>query len=119
MYKRQDVLNNVGDLLIPEGTKVAWELHTENSEELSFILQDKSHDLSIRNNLAYFNAIVKKSGNYQVVPKNTFVSNSDYLSHQINIITDQYPSISVIDTPDSMSTKAVSYTHLDVYKRQG
>lgn len=110
LNRKIDVLNNVGDLLIPEGTKVAWELHTENSEELSFILQDKSHDLSIRNNLAYFNAIVKKSGNYQVVPKNTFVSNSDYLSHQINIITDQYPSISVIETPDSMSTKVLYFS---------
>lgn len=110
LNRKTDLLNNVGDLLIPEGTKINWELHTENSEELSFILQDKSYSLSIKDNLAFFDAIVRKSGNYQVVPKNNFVSNSDYLSHQINIIADQYPNIEVTETPDSISSKALYFS---------
>lgn len=110
LNRKTDVLNNVGDLLVPEGTRISWELHTENSEELNFILQNKSYNLSIKNNQAYFNTTIRKSGDYQVVPKNTFVSNSDYLSHQINVITDQYPNIVVVETPDSISTKALYFS---------
>jgi hypothetical protein len=110
LNRKTDVLNNVGDLLVPEGTKVNWELHTENSEQLSFILQNKSYNLSIKDNLALFDATVKKSGTYQVVPKNNFVSNSDYLSHQINIIADQYPNIEVTESPDSISNKALYFS---------
>jgi len=110
LQRKNEELNNVGDLLIPEGTKIIWDLHTENSEELAFILQNQSHNLKVNNNTATFSTTVRKNSTYQIIPKNTFVSSSDSLSHQLNVIADQFPSISVTETPDSVSSKALYFS---------
>jgi len=110
LHRKTEEVPNVGDLLIPEGTKVNWKLKTENSEEISFILQQKVHQLAVVDNSASFSAVIRQNGNYQIVPKNQFVSLRDSLSHQLTVITDQFPTISVTETPDSLSSKALYFT---------
>jgi hypothetical protein len=110
LNRKTEELSNVGDLLIPEGTKVSWEFQTENSDKLAFILQNQSYQLNVEDNKASFSTVVKKNSNYRVVPKNTFVSAADSLTHQIAVITDQFPSIIVTETPDSLSTKALYFS---------
>lgn len=109
LNRKTEEAPNVGDLLIPEGTKVNWRLKTENSEQISFILQQKVHQITVVNNSANFSAIIKQNGNYQIVPKNQFVSLRDSLSHQLTVIKDQFPDIAVIETPDSLSSKALYF----------
>lgn len=109
LNRKTEFLNNIGDLLIPEGTKVNWELQTENSEELTFVLHNKGYNLSVKNNFASFNTIIRKTGDYRIIAKNNFVKNADNLNHQIVIIKDQYPSIMVVETPDSISSKAIYF----------
>lgn len=110
LQRKSEHLNNVGDLLIPEGTKVIWQLHTENSNELAFILQNKPFALKVEADLASFTSVIRKNSTYRVVPKNTFVTNSDSLGHQINVIADQFPTISVTEAPDSLSSKALYFS---------
>lgn len=110
LNRKTEEAPNVGDLLIPEGTKVNWKLRTENSEQISFVLQQKVHQLNVVDNSASFSAVIKQNGNYQIVPKNQFVSLRDSLSHQLTVIKDQFPSINVTETPDSLSSKALYFT---------
>lgn len=106
--KNEEILN-AADLVIPEGTKINWQLKTLNSEAISFILDEKTHQISVKDNLVNFSAIVRKNGIYQIIPKNSFVSLRDSLSHQLTVIADQFPSIEVTETPDSLSSKAVYF----------
>ncbi len=110
LNRKSEELTNVGDLLIPEGTKVTWQLTTENSSSLSFVLQNKVYPLPVKNNIATFSSIVKSNGAYRIIPKNSFVSNADSLSHQIAVIQDQHPSIEVTESPDSISSKALYFS---------
>lgn len=110
LNRKAEEINNVGDLLIPEGTRITWQLHTENSETLAFILQNQTFNLKIEDDLASFSRTIKNNSNYRVVPKNNFVSNADSLNHQIAVIADQFPSISVVETKDSVSTKALYFS---------
>ena len=110
LNRKTEEAPNVGDLLIPEGTKVNWKLRTENSEQISFILQQKTHQINVVDNSASFSAVIRQNGNYQIVPKNQFVSLRDSLSHQLTVIKDQFPSIAVTETPDSLSSKALYFT---------
>lgn len=109
LSKKSERLNNVGDLLIPEGTKINWEFRTENSEELAFVLLNKRYHLGLKNNLAKLTTIVKTTSKYRLETKNAFIKNTNYLSHEINIIKDQYPAIVVVETPDSISSKALYF----------
>ncbi|TKC12640.1 hypothetical protein FA048_03205 [Pedobacter polaris] len=110
LNRKNETLSNVGDLLIPEGTRVTWELQTENSQTLAFILLNQIYNLKVEDNSANFSTTIKKSGTYRIVPKNNYVSNADSLNHQIAVIADQFPNISVIESSDSVSTKALYFS---------
>lgn len=110
LHRKREQLNNVGDLLVPEGTRVNWTLNVENSSELAFIFQNNSSRLTVTNNIASFSATIHKNGTYRIIPKNTYVSNKDSLIHQVAVIADQFPSISVVEATDSISTKALYFS---------
>lgn len=108
--RKNEELNPVGDLLVPEGTKITWTLKTANSTMLSFILSQKAYRLRVQDNLATFSTVLKQSGTYQVIPQNDFVNLADSLSHQITVIADQFPSIAVTESNDSLSRKALYFS---------
>ena len=110
LNRKGEEVSNVGDLLIPEGTKVTWRLATENSTSLSFLLQNNVYPLLIRENIATFSSVIKNNSSYRVIPKNSFVSASDSLSHQITVVTDQFPNILVTESPDTLSGKALYFS---------
>jgi hypothetical protein len=109
LNRKTEVVENVGDLLVPEGTKIIWALRTENAEAVNFVFQKQERLIQVNENLASFTAIAKVNTAYQIIPKNKFVNKVDSLSHQINVITDQFPSISVSENPDSVSSKSLYF----------
>ncbi|RZJ99354.1 MAG: hypothetical protein EOO43_26690, partial [Flavobacterium sp.] len=84
LRKSPEVVQNVGDLLIPEGTIVSWQLQTQNSSRLHFILGDKAHLLQSHEGGFNFKANILRKASYQVIPENEFIKSKDVLSHQIN-----------------------------------
>ncbi|WP_316750303.1 DUF4175 family protein [Pedobacter gandavensis] len=109
--RKNETIANAGDLLLPEGTTVTWKLSTANSDELVFILDKKEQLLRSENNVFSFKSTLRKSGEYRLSPKNSgFVAAADSLVHQIGIIKDEFPNISVTESPDSVSTKALYFS---------
>lgn len=106
LNKKQEVIANVGDMVLPEGTRVTWNFKTGQSNSLLFVLNGVKNMLSVSDNKSAFQATIKNNAKYSITPKNDFVTLSDSLSHQINIIKDQSPGISVDEKPDSVSNKA-------------
>ncbi|MCX2452934.1 hypothetical protein OQX61_16780 [Pedobacter sp. PLR] len=111
LRKKDEKIANAGDLLLPEGTTVSWKLSTANSDELVFILDKQEQLLQSNDNVFTFKSTLRKSGEYRLSPKNSrFAGGADSLVHQIEIIADEYPNISVTESPDSGSTKALYFT---------
>lgn len=110
LKKKNEIIQNAGDLLIPEGTTVTWSIHTENTSELIFSLNGENNPLEIKENTASFKARLKKSQPYKILPGNTFTTRRDSISHQIEVITDLPPVINVTEVPDSLSSKALYFT---------
>lgn len=110
LNRKNEIVKSVGDLLLPEGTKVTWIMQAENANQINFIFQNINHPLAIANQEAAFSAIVKKNGNYRIIPENVFVSSRDSIEHQVLVIKDQYPTISVKEIPDSLSAKAIYFS---------
>jgi hypothetical protein len=108
--KKNELIANAGDLLIPEGTVVTWSLNTENSDQLIFILGQQSQLLSSQNNTFQFSSTIHKNTDYSVSPKNKFISSRDSLIHQIGVIADEYPNISLTEAADSLSSKALYFS---------
>ncbi|WP_276091351.1 DUF4175 family protein [Pedobacter sp. JY14-1] len=97
---------NAGDLVVPEGTLVTWTIHTENSDRMVFLMDGKGNILTPEDNVFRFSAKPDKSITYQVVPGNAYVkSGRDSIAHQISVVKDEFPTVSMTEQPDSLRNK--------------
>lgn len=110
LHKKEELVKNAGDLLMPEGTKVVWTLETKHSDQLTFTLGKKSLVLNAANNSFSYSEVLRESSAYRIVPKNSFVISKDSLSHQISVTKDQFPGISVLEMPDSLRSKVLYFS---------
>jgi hypothetical protein len=107
--KKNEVVDNVGDLLLPEGTTINWSFKTGQSDAILFVLNDAQHVLQVTDNQSAFKATIRSNSKYSIKPRNQFVRLSDSLSHQISVIKDQSPGISVEEKPDSITNKVIYF----------
>lgn len=110
LKKKNEIIANAGDLLLPEGTRVTWDFYTDNADQLIFVLGDKTSTLNLANNKTNFTSLLKKNQQYKLIPKNNFAVHPDSIFHQIEIIHDLPPAIEVIEKPDSVSSKALYFS---------
>ncbi|RZL41860.1 MAG: hypothetical protein EOO93_29375, partial [Pedobacter sp.] len=108
--KKPEVIANVGDILLPEGTRVTWSFKTGQSNSLLFTLNGKEIVLKVDDDKSAFNATIRNNSKYSISPKNNFVTLTDSLSHQITVIKDQSPAIQIEEKPDSISNKAIYFS---------
>ena len=109
---KDEGLNNTGDLVVPEGTTIRWNfdaIHTEEiklrfsgEKELEDAKRDGESSFSIKK-------YVRSDKRYIVYPSNEVVSKSDSISYRINVIKDQYPSISVQQFQDSIEQELLYF----------
>lgn len=112
--KKDEVLENTGDLVIPAGTSVTWRFHTRDTRKISFTLgQDKP--TLIRNetsNTFEYAQKILESNIYSVVTANQFMRNKDSLVYSISVISDLYPVIIVEEFQDSLIDKRLYFKGL-------
>lgn len=95
-------LANTGDLNIPEGTRVTWNLDTKDAGQVWFRFPDGMIRLnSDDDGRMSCSKKMAVSGTYSMTPRNAFVTQPDSMVFRINLIPDAYPSIFVQETSDS------------------
>ncbi|WP_246223763.1 DUF4175 family protein [Fulvivirga kasyanovii] len=102
--KSNETLNNVGNLQIPEGTSIKWQLKTIESDEVSVNFQatDESYKLKpADNSLFEFEKTFKKSQIYSISLKNEYSENKEKILYKIDVIPDQHPQIDLSVYPDT------------------
>jgi hypothetical protein len=110
LHKKNETIDNAGDLTIPAGTIVKWAFHTQNANGLFFSLGDKNQLLNpITADLFEHSEKIVKNTAYKINPLNTLVKNTDSASYRINVIADDPPTINVEEKPDSVSMKAIYF----------
>ena len=110
LHKSAENMNNAGDLTLPEGTTVQWELHTENTSEVLFSLNQKKTLINADNDVFKHQEKLLKSGFYAVKPINRFVASADSATYRIAVIPDLPPVIAAEQKADSVSSKAHYFT---------
>jgi hypothetical protein len=109
IHKKSEHLNNAGDLTIPVGTFVNWELHTQNANAMLFEMNGRTDHLQSSGNTFLHNQRILQSGTYTLKAINQLVSHGDSATYRINVIADQPPTITVDEKPDSVSSKAIYF----------
>ncbi|NLJ81871.1 MAG: hypothetical protein GX330_01930 [Bacteroidales bacterium] len=102
LQKINEVVDNNGDLNIPQGTRVSWKFNTRNTDEIIINFPQKTQSTQKQSDIFTYSMRAMENLTYTVINKNQYVTNKDSLHYFINVIPDQYPQIEVISMNDSV-----------------
>lgn len=99
--KPDEVIDNVGNATVPEGTQIKWIFYTKHSDNLIFIIDGKENVLTSENDDYVVNRVARNTFTYSIFNKNQYFTSKDTLTDEITVIKDLYPEIYVQSQQDS------------------
>ncbi len=91
-------LSNSGNLRIPEGTEVLWQLQTRDAGALSFTFEREEIALPAmqgRSDAFELRRVLTESDNYRIDLENKQSANAKPIQYRIEVVKDQFPEINV------------------------
>jgi hypothetical protein len=101
--KADETLDNIGNLVIPEGTIVSWTFKATDTDSL-MIQFDGEKKLLTEDGFGdkfSFSRKAKVSNNYHVFLKNAFSANQANIDFYMNVVPDKFPQIQLEQFRDS------------------
>lgn len=108
--RKDERINNAGDLTIPAGTRIQWNFNTTTTEKLQLVFGDSTLEAEQkgRGNFS-FGAAFLKDARYRVRTSNSSIQNKDQVEYGIVVIPDEYPSIVIEEKADSASVSQLFF----------
>lgn len=100
--KQDEVVNNAGDLNMPEGASISWSVVVKNTEFVKVTIGDSSR--TYREDGFKFSKRFTESEVIRMVIKGQSLNTMDTSSFQLNVLKDAHPSIVVEETKDSVAS---------------
>jgi hypothetical protein len=112
LNKKSETVSNVGDMQLPQGTKMQWVFHTKNTDNLFLSFADTLVDIQHTGTDEFsFSKRMMQSTAYSIKTLNHFMKqNPDSANYTLNVIADQVPAIDVSEKTDSLNTKNVYFS---------
>ena len=96
-------LSGTGNVTVPEGTLINWNLSTRNTRYIDFSIPDSVIRLNTEENRAKFAKTVASNLPYSVSTSNQLINDYEKLDYNIKVVKDEYPEITVITQKDSLN----------------
>ena len=107
--KRNEIIKNTGNAIIPEGTLITWNINTEQTDSVHLI-STKNLEFQSTNEQGFsLRKRILKSLNYQISTSNENLKVYEQLSYTIQVINDEYPQITVKSDIDSVSRGPIQF----------
>jgi hypothetical protein len=110
--RNNEELDNIGDLIVPEGTVIDWSFTTKSTEKVNILFGERGTAKEAEQraeNLYNFKAKAVNTIPYKIFLSNKYIANADSLLYNINVIKDQYPAIVVDQLIDSLDKSAILF----------
>jgi hypothetical protein len=109
--KKSEVLQNTGDLTVPEGSRIKWKFYADYTEDLQMYFGNKKVSADrLGQNLFTYSNIFNSDDNYFIKIKNNYLNNNDTIQYKVSTIPDVAPSITVEEEKDSARLKNFYFT---------
>lgn len=104
--KKNESVQNIGDITVPEGTKIDWRFFAQNTSEIRIALSDSVYYAQQSGKDEFsFSRKLKSDAAYTVFVSNELLPKADSIRYSINVIPDRYPAIQVSQVNDSTNKK--------------
>ena len=102
--KKNEKITNTGNVTIPQGTTISWNIEAIETSAVSFINNDKRSEFNKKNatNFSYAKRISDDLV-YQIASSNEKLKDYEELQYSIEVIKDENPTISIQSNIDSIS----------------
>jgi hypothetical protein len=106
LNKPGETLKNVGNLTVPEGTVVRWEVTARDADSVVFRFENEKTPLLADKSLLpggdfELEKRVRTSSGYQVSLRNAYAINREGIQYFLNVIPDKHPTITLEQYRDS------------------
>ena len=109
--KKDETMQNIGDVTIPAGTKVTWKFFAENTDNIDLLFKDHKTEASRKGEGLYtFEDKFLHDDSYYLKTRNRFMQSPDSVQYLVNVIPDAYPTIQAIQEQDSAHVKNLYFT---------
>ena len=111
LNRKDEVISNTGDMLVPQGTKITWTFNTKNSDGISLHFSDSLLELkpSAENKFSFTKRFMQNEA-YSINTNNRFVQKADSVNYAINVIPDAYPVIEMHEKTDSLQKDIIYFS---------
>ncbi|UAM97695.1 DUF4175 family protein [Polaribacter litorisediminis] len=108
--RNSETIQNSGNLTVPEGTTITWNVKTNQTDNLTFINNDKIKKFKViaDDNFEYQQQI-RNAFNYQISASNRKLQDYENLQFSVDVVKDEFPIISVTSNMDSISRGTVQF----------
>lgn len=112
LNKKNETVSNIGDIQLPQGTKMQWVFHTKNTDNIFLNFADTLVDISRSSEDEFaFSKRMMQSTSYSIKTMNHFLKqNPDSVNYTINVVPDQVPLIDVSEKTDSLNPKNIYFS---------
>jgi hypothetical protein len=101
---RNQTIKNAGNLTVPEGTKITWQVQTSQTDSLAFINhQKRAYFKSLSDDRFEYTKRIQNALSYQISSSNKNLKDYENLQFSVDVVKDEYPLISVSSDIDSIS----------------
>ena len=108
--RKDEMLDNIGDIIAPQGTTLRWVFQTEHTEQMEFIM---GHGSPVKmpgqmQQFVYTQTFMRDTS-YSILISNKDYAGKDTLKYQVSVIPDQFPSINVQQYNDTLTDNYVLF----------
>ena len=110
--RRDEELSNIGDLVLPAGTKIDWVFKTDKTDQINirFSSEDDLYQVErIGDKLFTYDKLILNDENYRLYVSNDQLPLADSIDYSIRAIPDAYPSISAQSFLDSLNEDLIYF----------
>ena len=110
LRKKTELVKNNGDIIIPVGTTLTWNIVTQNTDHLKFVSANQQSMLNpSRDGIFSYSKRAITNFTYSFEPSNNEIQSTEALTYTIQVIPDLYPDILVNENIDSLNNKMIYF----------
>jgi len=107
--KKKETVTNTGNITVPEGTHITWNLKTKTTDNILFSLRDTSFVFQKESSNFKYEQEVYSTTDYQIATSNASIKNYEKLNYRIQTVKDEYPEINVQSKVDTTNAQIIYF----------
>lgn len=110
LKKQNEILKSTGNGILPEGTKVTWDILGQDTESIRLITKDTSLQFVKSEDAFELSKRVYSDLSYQLTTSNANTKDYEKLDYNFKVIKDGFPTVKVTQVLDSLNPNVSYYS---------